>query len=93
MCAASVVFVAMLLLQSSAIHVGHLARRELASRSLKSVVADIESTLQTDCGDECLQVLHAFLPTADSSHNKTNTEMWQSVLEKISLEGSRQAIT
>ena len=54
-------FTAMLLLQSSAIHVAHLGRRELSSRSLKSVVADVESTLQADCGDECLQVLHAFL--------------------------------
>ena len=92
MLATSVAFVAMLLFQlSSSIHVGHVGeRREITGRNRKNVIADVESKLRKDCGDECVKVLHAFLPPNGVSHNQTNQAMWGSVLEMIAHEGSRQ---
>ena len=66
-------------------------RHGLTNRSWSSVLQEVESTLRANCGDECVQVLHAYFPPGHGLQNATSEEIWGPCLEKIAQEGARQA--
>ena len=58
-------------------------RLDLAERSWVKVMEEVEGTLRADCGDACVEVLHAYFPPSSLSANVTSKEILNSSLQTV----------
>ena len=89
-------FLSLLVLQASARLQTKRATEHstLAERSWSNVLQEVEGTLRADCGDVCVEVLHAYFPPGNLAANMTSNEMlnssFQTVSKQIALQVPRR---
>jgi hypothetical protein len=67
--------------------------RTLTDRSWSNVLQEVEGTLRKDCGDECIEVLHAYFPPGSIAPNMTGNEMLNSSFQTVSKQIALQVLS